>query len=603
MAIKQQRPTPSVEAPQTETEQATEAVQSSTGPRYTIARGDTLSGISKRAYGSAGHWRCIMDANPDKVFKGGNLIMVGDELKMPSIGHFPPTDYLDDFFAMEPERFVSPYGKYLVLPEGYEGQPDPIPGWTIVKAAHFQALEDARIEEAEENAEAALKSIEKLLSYSMFDWVITDQNAIDAMTLAAALPVPQRQATLSSLSLDFVKRLLDNIPGDAKNSVAYARLLVGFGPQYATSRLNELQVMFLAGKGEDALEGLPLEHIDVLVAALPDGGKLSEWQEAMLHSVFLSLPDSDLARLDSLFEKRFDMELKAFEPSKGDTAIGVDWDAPQIRRLWTVLMHLPEADVENNESIDSMERYNQPGESGGGWFWGYKDQIAMGFETSEINDTVTWQEEGDAVQGDVYFDHALRHEVGHAVDDRDGIMKSAMGNDICGAWKVGLKAEEVAKIWLGASTGDVGSLTGAESDAALKVLVECMENESYIDFGPDIAALPFWGDKGKAGQQRATKDPVYKQLEYALTSPWYGQFKKDPHVGGRVYQVSQGGWVSYKIKAKDYRVSSYQWRAPGEWFADVYATYYDPKSPRGSQLNPNLKKWFEKRVPTPSEPG
>jgi hypothetical protein len=544
-----------------------------------------------------------MDANPTKVFMGGNLILIGDELTMPRIGCIQPSYDLDDDFAMEPERFVSPYGKYLVLPEGYEGQPEPKPGWTIVKAADFQAVEDARIEEADRDAEAALKSAEKLLSYSMFDWVITDQNAIDAMNLVADLPLPQRQATLSSLSLEMIKRLLDNIPTESKSSVAYAKLLIGFGIDYCTNRLNELQVLFLSGKGEDALEGLPLEHIDVLVAALPDGGNLSEWQEAMLHSVFLSLPDSDLARLDSLFEKRFDMELKAYEPAADDAEVGVDWDAPQIRRLWTVLMHLPEADVENNESIDSMERYFDP-QSTGGWFWGYKDQIAMGFETAEINDTITGQDEGDAVQGDVFFDQALRHEVGHAVDDRDGIMKSAMKDRICGAWKVYFNPATVAKIWLDESSGPVGLLTGAEFDAALNVIVQCMKDEAPLDYSTGIAALPFWSDKGIDGQIEAMKDPVYYQLLHALSEPWQGEDQEGPHVNGRIYQHSQGGkWTSYLIKALDDRVSRYQWRAPGEWFAEVYATYYDPRSPRGSRLNSPLRKWFEKRVPTPSEPG
>jgi len=160
MVTKQQQPAPAVEAHQTGAAQGTGAVQSALGPRYTVARGDTLSGISQRAYGSASHWRSIMAANPTKVFKGGNLIMVGDELTMPSTDYVPPAYGLDDELAMEPERFVSPYGKYLVLPEGYEGQPEPVPGWIIVKAADFQAVEDGRIEEAERQAKTALKSIE-----------------------------------------------------------------------------------------------------------------------------------------------------------------------------------------------------------------------------------------------------------------------------------------------------------------------------------------------------------------------------------------------------------------------------------------------------------
>ena len=245
MATKQQRPAPSLEAPQTGADQSTERVQSALGPRYTVARGDTLSGISRRAYGSATHWRSIMDANPTKVFKGGNLILVGDELSMPPVGHAHIVHDLEDEYALEPERFETPYGKYLVLPEGYEGQPEPIPGWTIVRASDFVALENARIAEADRDAKAALESAQELLSYSAFDWVITDQNAMDAMKLVADLPLPQRQATLSSLDLDLLKRLFSNLSVEAMATVPYGRLLVGFGVEYALNRLNEALSAFL----------------------------------------------------------------------------------------------------------------------------------------------------------------------------------------------------------------------------------------------------------------------------------------------------------------------------------------------------------------------
>ena len=608
MAIKQQRPAPSVEAPQTGVEQETETTQSSLGPRYTVAKGDTLLGISRRAYGSAIHWRTIMDANPTKVFKGGSLIVVGDELTMPPVGHVNIVHDLDDEFAMEPERFETPYGRYLVLPEGYEGTPDPVPGWTIVKAGDFKSVEKARITEADRDAEAALKSAEELLSYSWNDWAITDQNAIDAMNLVADLPLPQRQATLSTLDLDLLKRLFSNLPKDIKSTVSYAKLLVGFGMEYALNRLNELQVLFLSGKGEEALEGLPLEHMDVLVAALPVGGALSEWQEAMLHSVFLSVPDSDLARLEALFEKRFDMDLKALEPEADQEQVGVEWDAPQLRRMWTVLMNLPEADVEDNESIDSMERYTNPNSNSmGGWFWGRggdEDQIAMGFETSQINDTVTWMEEADAVQGDVYFDQALRHEVGHAVDDRDGIMDSAQGDAVCGSWKVNHATDKIAKIWLMASGGLLGSLEGGERDAAHAVMVQCMNDEDSSTFVAEIAGLPFWQKKGIDGLLgKVAEAKVSKQLIYALNDPWYSDDQMGHHVRGTIYQKSyEGYWTSYRVKAKRHRVSSYQWRAPGEWFAEVYATYYDPRFPRGSRLAEPVRKWFEKHTSTPSAP-
>ena len=41
--------------------------------------------------------------------------------------------------------------------------------------------------------------------------------------------------------------------------------------------------------------------------------------------------------------------------------------------------------------------------------------------------------------------------------------------------------------------------------------------------------------------------------------------------GGRVYQEDNGKWWSYAIGARNIMVKDYQFRSPGEWFAEVYA--------------------------------
>lgn len=46
-------------------------------------------------------------------------------------------------------------------------------------------------------------------------------------------------------------------------------------------------------------------------------------------------------------------------------------------------------------------------------------------------------------------------------------------------------------------------------------------------------------------------------------------------VGPTVYQESyKGKWVSYAVSARATGVSNYQFRADGEWFAEIYAAYY-----------------------------
>lgn len=51
-------------------------------------------------------------------------------------------------------------------------------------------------------------------------------------------------------------------------------------------------------------------------------------------------------------------------------------------------------------------------------------------------------------------------------------------------------------------------------------------------------------------------------------------------LGGRVYQEAYSGdWNSYELSARGRRVTNYQFRAPGEWFADAYSAFYLGKLP------------------------
>lgn len=52
-------------------------------------------------------------------------------------------------------------------------------------------------------------------------------------------------------------------------------------------------------------------------------------------------------------------------------------------------------------------------------------------------------------------------------------------------------------------------------------------------------------------------------------------------IGGRVYQQSYSkSWVSYAAEVRGRGISQYQFRAPGEWFAELYALYYLGKLPK-----------------------
>jgi nucleoid-associated protein YgaU len=49
---------------------------------YTIEKGDTLWGISKKVYGKGGEWKRILDANPDKI-PNPDQLKVGTTINIP----------------------------------------------------------------------------------------------------------------------------------------------------------------------------------------------------------------------------------------------------------------------------------------------------------------------------------------------------------------------------------------------------------------------------------------------------------------------------------------------------------------------------------------
>jgi hypothetical protein len=52
-------------------------------------------------------------------------------------------------------------------------------------------------------------------------------------------------------------------------------------------------------------------------------------------------------------------------------------------------------------------------------------------------------------------------------------------------------------------------------------------------------------------------------------------------IDNRVYQQAYSKtWVSYAVGVRPRGISQYQFRAPGEWFAELYAMYYLKKLPK-----------------------
>jgi len=606
------------------------------GGNYEIKRGDSLWKIAKDTYGSGGYWRQIRDANPETVFNGGDLILIGNILQLPVIqiveesseegGEGPDQETPDGGVcdAREPVGICTDYGNFMVYPDDYGGELGPSTDDSEhVRESDYNRIIAEREQAANAQMERSISDIGELLSYGAFDWAITDAEASEALGLLGGLPMPQLKTALGRIN---VSRLLDNLPGSARRTQAFTRVVVALGPSGAQAFIQEILSYSLfdwavtdgeIGQIVEIINTLPetqrvsvITQLDITVqrrfiSNLPGRAGLSN---EFLYMLFLALPASEIEALSTLMGIRFSFEVEAYG--------GVEWDKPAMQRLWEILEQLPPGHVEDNELLDIFAReagndgsgyyrgstdaavvsYNDIGKSGGyGNYWGEDENGNPEFVNAESN----------------LFSTVVRHEIGHAVDAKIKASDTyAKKQAHAGKWEEYNSAAAFADAIIAAGGGMSGH-GYPDEDAYEEALREAVDsgrsfNDALIElresmFSSVPEATPL-AAANVGGPVSAVKEAKYWMED---KSPWYTSHNRAA-VGGRLFQESySGSYVSF-LKQSMVRngVSKYQWRAPGEWFAEAYAKYYsDQDGPGGATVGTQLRArdsatadWFDTTV-------
>ena len=195
-----------------------------------------------------------------------------------------------------------------------------------------------------------------------------------------------------------------------------------------------------------------------------------------------------------------------------------------------------------------------------------------------------------------YFDFTTLHEVGHAVDAKINFMGQRMGPEKAafGGWKK--ESFETVLDWLGDKSGFYGRHSGApkpgrkeDLELLLRRFVTTKACAKPADASKPMGSLI-------AGWDAIVNDPVIVACIDGITvgdKPWKGAGTKAAKiaVNQRVcHEAYAGDWYSYALSARAATgISDYQWRAPGEWFAEIYALYYLGKL---ANTHP-MYAWFE----------
>jgi hypothetical protein len=299
-----------------------------------------------------------------------------------------------------------------------------------------------------------------------------------------------------------------------------------------------------------------------MLVGLPRGNHLPPWAKQDLRTLFEYAKAKKLQTLqDQLFEIRFGIELED------------DWsmnnDPEDIDTLWKLLKDLPDTSVEGNTKIHEI--LLSEGEGGGL----YNPET---FDISIGSDELTNREK---------FEDVMRHEVGHAVHEQ----KSDLINDWLASrfgWRIfGANDADIDR-WVGLM-GGWGTLTPVQRTDVRQYLRTALGGGTSWQPGPPPAAPaghPWYG---------ATFGP---RLAFERSGPyWFQNYKSWYRRGTRAFFLNFWYRTLMAVDTKTLDLvakmpDAYASMSHFEFFAELFALYYDLDDPKRSVIPANVSKWI-----------
>lgn len=410
--------------------------------------------------------------------------------------------------------------------------------------------------------------IREKLSYSAFDWVITDAEASECLQLLNGLGQEELIAVLGQLEQEYKTRLIDNLPEGARGTSAFTRILCAMGPDAVLPYVQGLlsygifdwaitdhdvatvfQVMSTLGVEQAILlyQRLSVDFRNRLHDNMPRGSALPPNMRSMI-AALVERDAVDIAEAKKLFEIRFRHPL-----TDGSAA----WTMEKIKLVWRQLDALPDADVTENQVWSAIEAIS----GSGGFYIGTGIQIGV-------------------EAGDQHLSHTVRHEVGHGVHDQiSGVVNSWLQGSI-DFWMIDFDT------WiteLGGYPATYVHPTDGEkpfddaAKAAVRNIVESYTNSG--DWNPTRATpetglsdvdLAYWNAMPEPVKNACTQSVAY----------WYSNWQNFQQVNGRSYFLNHWYHQPFRFGATAAEAigatgDDYTAMSEKEFFANCYAEYFE----------------------------
>lgn len=310
---------------------------------------------------------------------------------------------------------------------------------------------------------------------------------------------------------------------------------------------------------EDYLIASDLTELD---AARDAFGTLSTKANTLMDDVVAALGDSGM---EEALSARFGVTVTQEEGAK-----------VHLKKTYEMLALVPMSHVDHDKCA---KVYFDHAKDGGGSYSSSKARIKMG----DYSETERWSylDDGSTVKVNG-FNVTMLHEMGHALDDKHQIMNGVMDTNGYGGWRKESRTSALAAY-------KTVTLSEMRSAGDLEVDTEAAVLEALT------AALKD-GDKPSkiAGTSNGQHTVLKKYCGWLATirekaEPYFNSKLGDYAIDGRVYIESyDDNFHSFDVgeRTKAVTVRNYQWRAPGEWFAELYGFYWlRDQAPKGNVGN------------------
>jgi len=280
-------------------------------------------------------------------------------------------------------------------------------------------------------------------------------------------------------------------------------------------------------------------------------------------------PDAERAVMRAAFEARFGCTLENWQG--GAAVADGNQQGPDIRRFYQVMSDLPNSATLDN---DAFRVFRNEQTAGGGSRYDGANTIIMDEGQPELSSAYLFGREDSlgTVDADCqpanedpvpFFSWNTLHEVGHAVDDTHNFMDGKVDNASFGGWR-----------HHNTNPQDVAVAVADEFDYDSAYVAQRIGRNANpaVPDAPDGVTMEEW-------ESRRIRVEGWLAQATVGNKPWDSMSKAQRlAINGRVYHESYNfRWYSYLLSARSKGITGYQFRAPAEWFSELYAAYHSGK--------------------------